>query len=287
MSVVNGRASGSSVRASKSTATNRRARSSETVRPLPVKITKAEALSGTISDRPSTRTRAGRSVIALASRLDLNAVLFRLSRNRAGLPSISSAVIRFSSSSAVAPAVTACGSRPKAMMQMQRASRPLPAPAPDIGAARNSTPGAKCRLGRQTAVSSATRKALSSLPGGLLASTTATPPVAVSTVSASAKQKVLKVSRIRPSAAAASSFVGRSGTHPARSGMFSHHIPVARSYPCVLSIVPSARNSGADAIPFSGGNRHSPRQSRYIVASGSGRRALTSAAGPSARIFTA
>ena len=101
MSVANGRASGSSVRASKSTATNRRARSSETVRPLPVRITNADAFNGTICDRPSSRTRAGRSVIALASRSDLKAVLFRLSRNRAGLPSINSAAIRFSSSSAV------------------------------------------------------------------------------------------------------------------------------------------------------------------------------------------
>ena len=39
------------------------------------------------------------------------------------------------------------------------------------GAARNSTPGARCRLGRQTAVSNAVRNADSSLPGGLLVST--------------------------------------------------------------------------------------------------------------------
>ena len=175
MSVSNGRASGSSVRGSNSTVMKRRARSSDTVRPLPVRITKADAFNGTICDLPSSRTRAGRSVIALASRSDLKAVLFRLSRNRAGLPSISSAAIRFSSSSAVAPAVTACGSRPKAMMQMQRASKPLPAPAPDIGAARSSTPGARWRLGRHTAVSNATRNEDSSRPGALLVSTTATP----------------------------------------------------------------------------------------------------------------
>ena len=193
MSFLNGRASGSSVRGSNSTATKRRARSSDTLRPLPVMITKADEFNSTICDLPSSLTRAGRSVIALARRSDRKAVLLRLSRNRAGLPPISSAATRFSSSSAVAPAVTACGSRPKAMMHMQRASRPFPAPAPDIGAARSNTPGAKWRLGRQTAVNNATRKEDSSRPGALLVSTTAT-PLGSSNVSASAKQKVLKVS---------------------------------------------------------------------------------------------
>lgn len=131
-------------------------------------------------DLPSSRTRAGRSVIALASRFDWKAVLLRLSRNRAGLPSISSAAIRFSSSSAVAPAVTACGSRPNAIMQMQRASSPFPAPAPDIDAARSSTPGARWRLGRHTAVIKATRNEDSSTPGGLLKSMVATPAAASS-----------------------------------------------------------------------------------------------------------
>jgi hypothetical protein len=68
---------------------------------LPVVWMNAEAFNGTICDLLSSRTRAGRSVIALARRLDSNSVLFRLSRNRAGLPSISSAPIRFSSSSAL------------------------------------------------------------------------------------------------------------------------------------------------------------------------------------------
>ena len=44
-----------------------------------------------------------------------------------------------------------------------------------MGAARNNTPGARCRLGRQTAVSNATRNEDSSLPGALVVSTTATP----------------------------------------------------------------------------------------------------------------
>ena len=110
---------------------------------------------------------AGRSVIALASRSELRAVLFRLSRNSAGLPSISSAAIRFSSSSRPTPAVTAWGSRPKAMIQMQRASNPLPAPAPERDGARSGTPGARCRLGRQTAVSSAAKNEDFVFAGGL------------------------------------------------------------------------------------------------------------------------
>ena len=97
----------SSVRGSNSTATKRRARSSDTLRPLPVMITKEDAFNCTICDLPSSLTRAGRSVMALARRSERNAVLLRLSRNSAGLPPINSAAIRFSSSSAVAPAVTA------------------------------------------------------------------------------------------------------------------------------------------------------------------------------------
>ena len=52
--------------------------------PLPVRMMKADALSGTICDRPSTRTRAGRSVIALASRSDLTQAN-KLSRTYAAL----------------------------------------------------------------------------------------------------------------------------------------------------------------------------------------------------------
>ena len=58
---------------------------------------------------------------------------------------------------------------------MQRASNPLPAPAPETGAARSSTPGAKARLGLQTAVSNAMRNDNSSRPGALLVSTMAMP----------------------------------------------------------------------------------------------------------------
>jgi len=58
---------------------------------------------------------------------------------------------------------------------MQRASRPLPAPAPDIGAARNGTPDAKRRLGRHTAVSKPAKKEDSSRPGASLSSTTEMP----------------------------------------------------------------------------------------------------------------
>ncbi len=153
------------MRGSSSTVIKRRARSSETDKPFPVSAMKADALRGTICDLPNSLTRAGRSVIALANRSDLKAVLLRLSRNSAGPPSINSAAIRFSNSSEFAPDVTACGSRPKAMAQIARTRSPLPAPAPDIGAARTSNPGARCRLGRQTAVNSPTRNADSSLPG--------------------------------------------------------------------------------------------------------------------------
>ena len=44
----------------------------------------------------------------------------------------------------------------------------------------------------------------------------------------------------------------------------------------MLLIVPSSCNSGAVAMPFSGGNRHSPRQSRYMTANERGRRASAS-----------
>ena len=53
----------------------------------------------------------------------------------------------------------------------------------------------------------------------------------------------------------------------------------------MLLIVPSSCSSGADAMPFSGGSRHSPRQSRYMTASERGRRALTSATVPSCLAF--
>jgi hypothetical protein len=83
---------------------------------LPVRITKAVALSRTDSDLPRILTLAGRSVIALASRSDLKDRPFMLSRNSAGEPPINSVLIRFSSSSSVAPAVMALGWRPYAMM---------------------------------------------------------------------------------------------------------------------------------------------------------------------------
>jgi len=51
--------------------------------------------------------------------------------------------MRLSSSSEDEPPVTA-------LIEMQRASNPLPAPAPDFGAARKNTAGASGRLGRQT-----------------------------------------------------------------------------------------------------------------------------------------
>ena len=87
--------------------------------------TKTVALSGTICDRPSTRTRAGRSVMALASRSERKAKLLRLSRNSIGLPPISSAEIRFSISSWLDPPVTACGSRPKATIDDAARQQPL------------------------------------------------------------------------------------------------------------------------------------------------------------------
>ena len=154
-------------------AIKRRARSSDTDRPFPVKTTNAEAFKVAIWDLPSKRMRAGLSVMTLASRSDLKVVLFKLSKNKTGLASISSAAMRFSTSSVFAPAVTACGSRPNAMMQMQRARRPFPVPAPDRGGARNKIPGARSRLGRHTAVIKAARKEDSSMPGGFCMSTRA------------------------------------------------------------------------------------------------------------------
>jgi hypothetical protein len=61
--------------------------------------------------------------------------------------------------------------------------------------------------------------------------TTGTPAPASSTVLASAKQNVSKVSRIIRSANAASARVGHSGTSAVRSGAFSHHMPVPPTSP--------------------------------------------------------
>ena len=82
------------------------------------------------------------------------------------------------------------------MMLMQRASSPLPAPAPDTGAARSRTPGARCRLGRHTADNSVARNDNSSRPGGLLTLTTGTP------ATASAKQNVVNHHRLKAVASA-------------------------------------------------------------------------------------
>ena len=53
-------------------------------------------------------------------------------------------------------------------------------------------------------------------------------------MTASAKQNVLKVSRIKDRAAAASSAVGESGMSAESSGTFSRHIPETVSYPAAL-----------------------------------------------------
>ena len=104
-------------------------------------------------------------------------------------------------------------------------------------------------------------------------------------VSASAKQNVLKVSRIKPKRCSSVIFRRALGNQPGEIG----HVlaPHARRevISLVLLIVPSSCSSGADAMPFSGGNRHSPRQSRYMTANDRGRRASTSATVPSCPAF--
>ena len=142
--------------------------------------------------------------MTLASKSDLKAVLFKLSKNKTGPPSINSAAMRFSTSSVFVPAVTACGSRQKEMMQVQRASIPFPVPVPDRDGARIKTPGARSRLGRHMAVIEAARSERLVHTGRLAYVDERrlcyrTPPI----VSASAKQKVAKVLRICARAAAA------------------------------------------------------------------------------------
>src|SRR5262249_39422551 len=107
---------------------------------------------------------------------------------------------------------------------MQRASLPLPAPAPEIGAARKSSPGARGKLGRHTAVRKAVRKPLSSTPGGLLISTIRTAEFQSGIISASAKGNDLNVSRMYRSADRASPSVGFSGTGDATSVPFSRNM---------------------------------------------------------------
>ncbi|WP_135468411.1 hypothetical protein [Crenalkalicoccus roseus] len=133
-------------------------------------------------------------------------------------------------------------------------SSPLPVPAPEYSGARTNSPGASQRQGRQTAVSSAQRNALSSAPGGFAMSSTGTGALASATRSASAKAKVRNHRRSRSSAAAASSRDGAAGTVTA--GTRSHHRRVSGSYPSAARIVPSGCSNGADVMLSSGRSSH-------------------------------
>jgi hypothetical protein len=142
----NRRRSGSSMRASNSTQRNRRARSSDTVSPLPVTMTKATAFRGTIVDLPSKRDRDGRSVSMLASKSDLREMALTLSRNKAGVASINSDIMRLSNSARSLPPVKEAGGRPNAIAQMQRAKRPLPvSSAPSMSMCSPGNPMPCCR----------------------------------------------------------------------------------------------------------------------------------------------
>ena len=77
-----------------------------------------------------------------------------------------------------------------------------------MGAARSNTPRRKVQARPADRRQQCDQERGFVLPGALDVSTVATPPVAGSMVSASAKQNVLNVSRISQSAAAASSLVG-------------------------------------------------------------------------------
>ena len=140
-------------------AMKRRARSSETVRPLPVRMTNADALSGTIRDRPSTRTRGGSLGDRAGEEVRFDGGVVEVVEEEDWVAAHNSAEIRFSSSSRWRHwSPRAYGPRPKAIIAMQRARSPLPAPAPDIGAALRRMPGANMRLGRHIAVSNAATK---------------------------------------------------------------------------------------------------------------------------------
>ena len=111
----------------------------------------------------------------------------------------------------------------------------------------------------------------------LFVSTVATPPAVGSMVSGLGEAECLEGLADQPERRSRVILRRRSGNQPGEIGhVLAPHARV-RSYPCVLLIVPSSCSSGADAMPFSGGSRHSPRQSRYMTASERGRRALTSA----------
>ena len=102
--------------------------------------------------------------------------------------------------------VTGCA--PNAMVQIARTSSPLPVPAPLKLGADTASPGARNRLGRQTAVRTATKAALSSIPGDIFRSTTGTGQSATLTLLASANAKVRKRPRKRSRAASASALLG-------------------------------------------------------------------------------
>ena len=112
--------SGSSQRASSSQTINRRAKSSDTFKPLPVTAIKAVLFSGTICVRPRRRTRAGRSVNTEANVSDRRSELLTLSTNSTGAASIRSGARRLSSSCRSPPFVNAWGRIPKAIAQRQR-----------------------------------------------------------------------------------------------------------------------------------------------------------------------
>ena len=125
---------------------NRRAKSSDTLKPLPVSAMNAVLFRPTICVRPSGRTRAGRSVSTEASVSDRSVVPLTLSRNRIGEASINSDASRLSSSWRSPPLVKARGCTAKAMAEIERTSRPFPVPAPEISGALTDKWGASHRL---------------------------------------------------------------------------------------------------------------------------------------------
>ena len=156
-----------------------------------------------IWDLPSKRTRAGLSVMTLCQQIRFEGGIVQAVQEQDRTPFNQLGGDAFFDLFSVCAAVTACGSRQKEMMQVQRASSTLSSTCTGQGWRADQDARGQVQTWSHMAVIEAARSDDLSIPGGLLTSTSAdfdpTPPI----VSASAKQKVAKVLRICAMAAAA------------------------------------------------------------------------------------
>ena len=138
----------------------RRAKSSDTLKPLPVSAMNAVLFKATICVRPSGRTRAGRSVSIEASVSDRSIVPLTLSRNRIGVAS--KPLVQFLAVAASGECAWLYAEGNGADRAYQQA---LPGPCTRDFRRPEQEARASHRLGRQIAVTRPTKNVLSSMPG--------------------------------------------------------------------------------------------------------------------------